>query len=195
MACAVAASLGVVSVARAPRGELVPVVVATRTLAAGSVLSPVSLRLVRTPIALVPEASVESLADATGRRLAGPLTTGEVVTAARLAGTGMLTGQPVGTRALHVTLADTGAAAMLQAGDAVDLVGPQGVVARAVTVLGRDSDPGRSSSGVMGGAALGLSAQASGLVVAVDEPEIEAIARTPVDAMGRSQLIVVLRGG
>jgi Flp pilus assembly protein CpaB len=198
MACAVTAALGAVSVARAPAGGAsVPVVVAARTLGTGAELTPAVLRLARWPVAFVPEGALTTVAAATGRRLAAPLTSGEVVTGSRVSGSGVLAGQPTGTRAVHVSVGDPGAIAMVQPGDLVDLVGPDGVVAASVPVLTLDSDArGAQSQGLVGAAPLGGSTSGSdGLVVGVDETAAEAMARLPADAMGRPPLTLVLRSG
>jgi Flp pilus assembly protein CpaB len=193
--CAFAAALGVLSIARAPRGgRLVPVVVATRTLGIGADLTPATVRLARWPLALVPEGAVTSLAAVVGRRLTASLGTGEVVTGARVSGSGVLAGQPAGTVAAHVVLPDTASAAMVRPGDSVDLVGPQGVVARAVRVLRVDADERSARGGVLGGGALGgVQDPQGGLVVAMDPSAVEALARVPADALGRPALTLTVR--
>jgi pilus assembly protein CpaB len=198
MACAVTATLGVVSIARAPRGgPLVPVVVAARELGTGTELTPPALRVTRWPAALVPAGAVTSPAEVTGRRLNSSLGPGEVVTVGRVRGSGLLTGQPAGTRAVHVTLTDPGATAMVQLGDEVDLVGPHGVVALAVRVLQLDPGPQSGPRRLMGAGSLGAAAGGGGgpggLVVAVDESDAKAIAAVPADAMDRPVLTLVLR--
>jgi hypothetical protein len=84
---------------------------------------------------------------------------------------------------------------MVRPGDTVDLVGPQGVVARAVRVLGVDAGPttgGLMGSGSLSSGSLGTD-EGAGLVVGVDEADAAQIARTPADAMGRPALTLLLR--
>jgi Flp pilus assembly protein CpaB len=193
MACALVAALGVLAVARAPRGgPSVFVVVATRSLGAGDELTPASLQQVQWPADLAPAGAMESAATLVGRHLTSSLGAGEVVTQARVSGAGLLRGQPAGTRAVHVTVGDPGAAGLVTTGDAVDLVAPEGTVARDVRVLAVDPSAG-ASGGLMGGSTGGDGS--SGIVVAVDEAQALAIARTPADAMGRPALTLVLTAG
>lgn len=70
-----------------------------------------------------------------GRVLASALRAGEPITDARLTGPGLLTGQPAGTRAVTVRLADPSAAGLVRPGDRVDVL--------ATTTSGAGS-PGRA---------------------------------------------------
>jgi Flp pilus assembly protein CpaB len=170
---------------------VVNVIVATRTLGAGAVLTPGSVRIARWPAALAPQGALTSAAAVIGRRIASPVGAGEVLTGARVSGSGVLQGQPAGTVAVHVPLADAAATAMVSPGDTVDLVGPDGVLARAVRVLSVDGTPG-AAGGLMGSGSTGTDG-GTGVVVGVDESEAALLARAPADAMGQPALMLVLR--
>lgn len=62
------------------------------------------------------------LADAPGRVLAAPVRRGEPFTDVRVLGAGLLRGQPPGTRAVTVRVADAAAAALARPGDRVDVL-------------------------------------------------------------------------
>ncbi len=99
----------------------VPVVAALHDLAAGSPLTPGDLTSVALPEALVPAGVLTSVATAVGRMVAGPVRRGEPLTDVRLMGSGLLTGGP-GLVAAPVRLADPATAALLSAGDRVDVL-------------------------------------------------------------------------
>lgn len=108
--------------ARRPAAAGVPVVVASRALAAGHVLSAHDLSVRRLPPSSVPVGSRASPLEVAGRRLAGALTAGEPITAARVLGRGLLTGLPTGTLAVPVSIGDSSTADLVRAGDRVDLL-------------------------------------------------------------------------
>jgi Flp pilus assembly protein CpaB len=160
---AVVALLSVVRALAPPTVATLPVLVAARDLAAGHVLTDGDLRQVDWPADLSPPpGDPATAAGLAGRSLASPVRAGEAVTDARLLGPGVLTGQPAGTLAVPVRLADATAATLVAAGDRVDLIagatpdaaafdaGPSGsdVVASDVLVL---AVPGRADDDVTGG--------------------------------------------
>ena len=100
----------------------VPVLRAARDLPAGTALSPGDLVRVELPRAAVPDGVVTSAAEAAGRLLAAPLRRGEPLTDVRLAGTGLLGPGDEGLLAVPVRLADAASAALLHAGDRVDVL-------------------------------------------------------------------------
>lgn len=128
-------------------------VVAARDIAAGVRLSSDDLATVSVPVHVVPQRSLTETA-ALGRILAGPLSTGEPLTATRLAGSTLLTGDPDAV-ALPVRVADPGATLLLSGGDRIDLlaVSPDGestsaeVVASNLAVL---LTPGSSAASAGG---------------------------------------------
>lgn len=107
------------------RGEpTAPMLVAARDLAAGSLLRPSDLRVVRAPESLRPPEALAAAAQASGRVLAGVASRGEPVTRARLVGrenSRLATGDPDSV-AVPVRLADPEVAALLTPGAHVDVV-------------------------------------------------------------------------
>lgn len=195
--CAVTAVAGVLASVRAPAsGPTVAVLVASQRLAVGQIPSGSAVHVVRWPQNLAPSDVLDSASRVAGRRLSAVLSPGEPVTEHRLSTSALLDGQPVGTVAVHVALADPAASAMVSAGDRVDLVGPGGTVARGVLVLRSDDFSGSSSGGLVPGAATSpRSVEPAGIVVAAGHESAEAIARAPVDALGRPSLTLLLRAG
>lgn len=185
------AVLGCLAVARTPEGgPRVTVLVAARDLPAGHVVGPADLVEQRRPSGYAPSAPLTKLGDVSGRRLAGPVRAGEVLTDGRLVGPGLLDGQPPGTRAMHVPVADPGALAMVQPGDTVDLVAATGEpLATAVTVLSVAAGSEAASGGFTG-----VAAGDSGVVAAVAPEQARRLASAPPDELGGSAVTVVLRG-
>jgi pilus assembly protein CpaB len=114
----VAAALQVLA-PRPPAGEAV--VVAAREVPAGAVLAPADLAVVRRPPSL-PSGAVADRSAAVGRTVGSGLRPGEPLTDARLVGPGLLVGRPPGDVAAPVRIADGEAAALLRAGDRVDVL-------------------------------------------------------------------------
>jgi pilus assembly protein CpaB len=185
------AVLGGVAVARTPEGgPHVTVLVATRDLPAGHEVGASDLEVQHRPSGFAPATPLQHAGRATGLRLAGPVGAGEVLTAARVVGSGLLDGQPAGTRAVHVPVTDPGALAMVQAGDSVDLVASTGqTLAREVTVLSVGSASADGAGGLSGMAGAG-----GGIVAAVDGEQVARLASAPPDAVGGAGVTVVLRG-
>jgi hypothetical protein len=113
---------------------------------------------------------------------------GEPLTPTRLVGPGLLHGQRPGTVALPLRLADPGAAALLRAGDRIDVVaalpgtGTSRVVGAGLVVLDTPPAGGDSAEPVLGDA---------GLVVLAVTP---ALATRLVAAAAEAPLWYVLRG-
>ena len=97
----------------------VQVLVAARDLPAGHVLQDDDLRTAGWPPDVAPRRPVTT---AVGRRLASPVRLGEPITDVRLVGRDLLTGQPAGTVAIPVRLADATASAIVQPGDRIDVI-------------------------------------------------------------------------
>ncbi|GAB3443104.1 hypothetical protein GCM10027517_21100 [Phycicoccus ginsengisoli] len=194
-ACAVAALLGVLSVARGSGEPVVPVVVAVRPLGVGEVVTAASVRLVAWPTRLVPDGAAHDLAQVVGRALASPIGPGETVTRSRFDTRSLLAGRPSDEVAIHVAVADDGAVSMVTAGERIDLLAADRLVARDVLVL-RVERPVRTDFGsvIQGqGSSGGYALDGPGLVVAVDEATARAISAAPLDASGRAALQLVLR--
>ena len=117
VAAAVASGLSAVVPAAAPT---VPVLTAARDLAAGTVLGPTDVVAAAVPVALVPSGALTDVALAAGRLVAGPVRRGEPLTDVRLLGAALL---PKGAQvAVPVRLAEPATAALVQAGDVVDVL-------------------------------------------------------------------------
>lgn len=152
-----------------------PAVVATADLPLGHVLRPDDLRVRAIPQEAVPAAALREVGPALGRPLTAAVGEGETVTATRVRSGGPPL--PPGQRALHVPLADPGAAARLAAGDHVDLVAVADgalVVADAVVV-----DIDRATTGGFGASEAGR-----GLTVAVPADKVGALTAAALGARG-----------
>lgn len=117
-ACAGLALLAAVQAARPQPAPTVPVRVAARDLASGTVLSGDDLVTRRYPASVAPPGSVSR---AVGRTLAAPVRAGEPVTDVRLVAPSLVAGYP-GRVALPVRVVDADAVALLRVGDHVSLV-------------------------------------------------------------------------
>jgi Flp pilus assembly protein CpaB len=191
-ALAAAAALGCVAVARTPEGGArVRVLVAVRDLPAGHQLGPADVVQQSRPAGFAPAHPLGGAGSLTGQRLAGPVGAGEVLTPGRVVGPGLLGGRPPDEVAMHVAVADPGAAGMVRPGDRVDLLSPTGnVLVRDVTVLAVPDTAEDSPSGLATAPGSG-----AGLVVAVASDEAGRIASAPPDELGGAALTVVLRHG
>lgn len=188
---------GVSAVRPAPEPSRV-VVVAARDVPAGARLTAGDLATVTMPVRWAPPAVLAATAAAEGRVALGPLAAGEPLTPTRLvggdraaAGGSGSPALPAGLVAAPVRVADAGAAALVSAGDTVDVVaateadsGPLAqVVAREVRVL---AVPRRSAGSGGGGLLAGSSDTTAGagggslLVLAVTPPTALALARAAV---------------
>ena len=188
-ALAATAVLGCVAVARTPEGGAqARVLVVVRDLPTGHQLGAADVVEQSRPTGFAPAHALGRTGSVTGQRLAGPVGAGEVLTAGRLLGPGLLAGRPAGEVAMHVAVADPGAVAMVRPGDRVDLLSADGdAVVRDVTVLAVPRGAEDSSGlGVTPGSG-------AGLVVAVASGEAGRIASAPPDVLGGAALTVVLR--
>ncbi len=100
----------------------VAVLVAAHDLAAGRLLTARDVRVARWPAQLRPHGARGDPTVAVGRRLAGSLTIGEPITAARLLGRGLTTGLRPGSVAVPLTVTGPRLSELVRAGDRVDLV-------------------------------------------------------------------------
>lgn len=145
-AAAVATGLSAVAPA-AEQGVLV--LTAARDLASGATLTAEDVVAASLPLALVPAGALVEPAAVVGRLVAGPVRRGEPLTDVRLLGAGLLgpgspSSRPRDARlfAVPVRVAEAATAALVQAGDRVDVLSaaPEGgsaaaVVASALPVL------------------------------------------------------------
>ncbi|MFN2537664.1 MAG: SAF domain-containing protein, partial [Mycobacteriales bacterium] len=114
------------------------VLAAVHELGPGVQLTAADVALVAVPTSLAPQGVLTSLTQVVGRVVAGRVRRGEALTDVRLLGSGLV--QDRGMVAAPVRLADPATAALLHAGDRVDvLAAPSGVTAQAVaTTVARD---------------------------------------------------------
>lgn len=177
---AVAAGLSVVAPAPPPTVE---VLAAARDLVAGAVVAQEDLTVVALPVAAVPSGALTDATLALGRLLAGPVRRGEALTDVRVVGSGLLEKATVGTVAVPLRLADPAAAALLRAGDRVDVLAATdgapvaATVASGVEVLAVPSAVGDLGEG--------------GLVVVATTPEVAA--RLAAAAVGGRLSVTVRR--
>jgi hypothetical protein len=193
-----AAAAGVVGIARSDDARpMERVVVAVRPVAVGEIATRASLREVWWPADLVPASGVHDLASVLGRRLSVPLGPGEPLTTTRVDPGALLLGQPVDMVAVHLSVTDRGVMAMVSAGDRVDLWGPDGIVARSVVVLNVDRSVTTDFGAVIQGqgSSSGYDLDGGGLVVSAGHDVMGRILSVPDDALGRSQIDVVLTRG
>lgn len=194
---AFAAVLATVSAVRPAPEPTRGVVVAGRDVPAGGRLTAADLATVTMPARWAPPGALATAASAEGRVALGPVAAGEPLTPARLVGGDRTAGEspapalPAGLVAAPVRVADAGAAALVSAGDTVDVVaareadaGPQAqVVAREVRVLAvprRGSGSGGGGLLAAGATETGGAAAGSLLVLAVTPPTALALARAAV---------------
>ena len=108
----------------APAPPAADVVVAARDLSAGTVLGRDDLRTVTMPVAITPAGVSRRPGGLVGRLAAGPIRRGEAVTDVRVVGPGLTAGlRPGESAAVPVRLADPETAALVRAGDRVDILG------------------------------------------------------------------------
>jgi pilus assembly protein CpaB len=137
-----------------PRGAAV--VVAAGDLPAGTALAREHLTTVRLPPGTVPDGVVAAPEELVHRVLAGHVRRGEPLTDARLVGAGLTALLPPGQVAAPVRLADLAVAALLRAGDRVDVLaaGPgaepaERVAAGALVLAAPAGDEGDAGAGLL----------------------------------------------
>lgn len=144
---------------RPPDAATSPVVVATRDVAGGRLLSPEDVEIRYYPPALVPAGAVASLGGVHGARASLPLRAGEPVTDVRLVSSGLLQALPGRMRAVPVPVSDS-ILALLRPGDQVDLLSTADPQTRTVPPSGLDpiaDQPGGPGPGTVRAIAEGLS--------------------------------------
>ena len=138
LACGLAAAsvaTALTAVAPAPT-PTTPVLVAARDLVGGAELLPDDLVLRQLPASLVPDGALDDRIGTVGRLVVGPVRAGEPLTDVRLLGAGLL---PAGADvAAPVRVAEPATAALVQAGDLVDVLsaGADGGVGAATVATG-----------------------------------------------------------
>lgn len=154
------AVLAAVRTVSPPPPETVEVLVAAHDLPSGAVLGDDDLVVRAYPADLAPPDTADAAA---GRVLAGPVGRGEVLTDVRLVGPALAAAGP-GETVLPVRLPDAGMAALLHAGDRIDLLatdpgtGETRIVASDVTVLATPAGVPDGPAGGGGGALIVIAA-------------------------------------
>jgi pilus assembly protein CpaB len=167
-----------------------PIVVVSRDLMAGHVLTRDDLAVTDWPASLSPEGAVADPEALLGRALGAGMSRGEPMTAARVRGPGLLTGVPVGFVAAHVRLTDPAMAAMAAPGDHVDLISATGrLVAPDVAVLAVDA----ASTGGGGWSASSGSGLPGGVVVAVTKDAAMLLATVDPSGLAETTFSLVMR--
>jgi Flp pilus assembly protein CpaB len=95
---------------------------AARDLPAGTALSPADVVRAELPRGAAPDGALRDAGSLVGRLLAAPVRRGEPLTDVRLAGAGLLASGDSDLLAVPVRLADAATAALLHAGDHVDVL-------------------------------------------------------------------------
>jgi Flp pilus assembly protein CpaB len=172
-----------------PATPTAQVVVAARDLAAGTVLAAADLRTVPMPAPVVPAGVARRSAGLVGQLAAGPIRRGEAVTDARVVGPGLAAGLGSGeSAAVPVRLADPEAAALVRAGDRVDVLGTP-VAPDGTQVAGGDAIEVAAAVRVL--AVLGSRDAADGVVLVVAASQ--RTARRLAGAAARHRLSVSVR--
>ena len=159
------------------------VVAAARDLPAGEVLTVGDLRIVALPPATVPAGAAIDVADVVGGQLSGPLRRGEVLTDVRL-DDGPLGRPTPGLVSAPVRLADSQAAALLRAGQHIDVL----AASTAVDAGGAAAAGGAGAVGRDAGAAIVVASDV--LVVAI--PVAQTSGSASVTDVGVEGALVVL---
>lgn len=138
--CAAAAVIVALAVVRPPPDPTVPVLLATRPVAAGAVLRPGDVAVARVVTAARQPGALDAADQAVGRRPGAALAAGEALTTTRLVPRTPAEGLAPGEVALHVLLADPSAVDLLTPGQVVDVYPATGgaALARGATVLSLD---------------------------------------------------------
>jgi Flp pilus assembly protein CpaB len=136
---AAACAMSVVSVLAPSPPDTRSVVVASRDVAAGTILTSHDIRVVDTSASLIPDGASSTLGPFVGRTVAGPIRAGEVVTDIRLVGPALLEGYADDLVATPVPLAGTGLASLLATGDHVDVYAATGDVGASAELIARDA--------------------------------------------------------
>ncbi|MDR2381455.1 MAG: SAF domain-containing protein [Bifidobacteriaceae bacterium] len=170
-----------------------PVVVTTRAVAAGAVLEAGDVKLTRAPPALVPEGALTSLDAAVGQRVGEAVPPTAILRDTQIGQTSTRDAVPAGRVTAAVRLSDPGMAALVSAGDRIDIlasagasasgaIAPAEVLANSALVLdipaGAAGDAsGADSGGGLGGlgGASGSSSVSEGLLLVAVTPEEAAL--------------------
>jgi pilus assembly protein CpaB len=167
----IAAGITVQQLTPAP-DDTVGALAATRDLAAGKTLEPADLALLNVPRGLLPGGSFSDTAALQGKQLAVPLRQGQLISDSQLLGPGLLAGNPPGSVAVPLRMADPSSIQLVSPGQLINVVlsGGDGyeqptrseVLAAAVPVLWTSTQGGKGTQWLGDGETDGL------IVVAAD---------------------------
>ena len=185
-AAAVATGLGVL---RPTPPDTVTVLSATHDLPGGALLTGADLRPVQVPASLAPSGALTGVPAAAGQLLSGPVRRGEILTDVRTVGAALLRGQPAGLRAVLLRVSDPATAAVVRAGDHIDVLGAT-TTERAGAALLTASPPGTGApaTGAANDRKPDLLVAGAGLVA--DDLVVLAVPRLTQDS-GEGALLVV----
>jgi pilus assembly protein CpaB len=160
--------------------DTVGVVAATRDLAAGKTLDRADLALLNVPRGLLPGGSFSDTALLQGKQLAIPLRQGQLISDSQLLGPGLLAGNPPGSAAVPLRMADPSSIQLVSPGQLINVVlsGGNGyeqpasseVLAAAVPVLWTSRQGGKAAQWLGDGETDGL------IVVAADADQSRRLA-------------------
>ncbi len=172
-----AVALWVVTSDRSVGTRTTEVIVASRDVPAGAVVTGADVGRVARPEADVPDSALTEVDAVVGQTVTVAVSAAEVFTPSRLAGPGTLAGLPPGYVAVPVPLLVDAASGLVRAGDRIDLYAPGSRAATTrdtlvLAVLGGDPGPGSWGTG---------SAGATTVLVAAGEGDAAALlaARVP----------------
>jgi hypothetical protein len=149
------------------------------------------VRVDRWPEQIRPASALQEASGAVDATLSSGLGAGEALTPSRLRGAGLLGGLPAGQVAAHVPLSDPGAAALVDAGDHVDLISsPSGtVLGQDIVVLAVDPLDDGAAPGLVGGA----DTARPGIVVALTPATASRVATVTGSDLAGSSVTLSLR--
>lgn len=162
---AVAVWLGISAASADPQGPMATVVVTDVEAGTGHELSASDLSVISVPLALSPLGASGATSDWEGKRLAAPVSVGDVLTPADISMVALADGQPPGYVVAHLPLASAALARAAPAGTRVDVLSTTDgtVLAADVIVLARTVESATPGEG-------------PGLFVAISAAEAGAIA-------------------
>jgi Flp pilus assembly protein CpaB len=160
------------------------VVVASRDLAAGTVIEPDHVRSVGMPTAIVPAGTASDARQLVGETVAGPVRAGEPLTDRRVVADSLLAGYPAGSVAAPVRVTDADVVALIQVGDRVDVYAADPRTEQAARLIVVDapvvSVPATGDSSSQGGlVVLAVDASDAALLAASADGEVVSLVLRP----------------
>jgi len=181
-----------VGVVRPPPPATSPVVVAARPLAAGTVLDPADLRVIRLPGTSPPPGSVAGPGGLVGRRVSTAVAAGEPLSTTRLVPRSTADGAPSGTVVARLVVGDARGVDLVSPGRRVTIYADTGgpALAHDVLVLGTDTPERASFAGSLPGA----DDIGSGIVLALEPSAVERIFAGQRPEGGPPRVLAVITG-